>query len=80
MGSIFLTLGKGFEKVSVGLFDPGCSLWRIAMKLTCDPLHLPLSPQRAALIVPWYDSRFKISPLRRLDKGKYSPDLRGYGY
>lgn len=47
------------------------------MKLSCDPLRLPLSPQRAAPIVAWYDSRFKISPLRRLDKGKYSSDLRG---
>lgn len=47
------------------------------MKFTCDPLHLPLSPQRAAPIVAWYDSRFKISPPRRLDKGKYSPDLSG---
>lgn len=76
MGSVFLTPGKGFEK-SVDLFDPGCSLWRTAMKLSCDPPHLPLSLQRAAPIVAWYDSRFKISPPRRLDKGKYSLDLRG---
>lgn len=68
--------GKGIWK-GVGLFDPRCSLWRTAVKLSCDPLRLPLSPQRAAPIVAWYDSRFKISPLRRLDKGKYSSDLRG---
>lgn len=41
---------------------------------------VPLSPQRAAPIVAWYDSRFKIAPPRRLDKRNTLWILGGYGY